>query len=56
MDYSDIEWFSLETNRDLFVIFEIVPAYHILDSLVDYESHSIFTKEFLPTVVAVMVI
>ena len=56
LDYSDTEWFSLETNRNLSVIFETVPAYHILDSLVDYESHSIFTKEFLPTVVAVMVI
>ena len=24
LDYCDIEWFALETNRDHFVIFEIV--------------------------------
>ena len=33
MDYSNIEWFALETNRDHSVIFEIAPKYCILDSL-----------------------
>ena len=27
LDYRDTEWFALETNRDHFVIFEIVPKY-----------------------------
>ena len=30
MDYCNIEWFALETNRDLSVIFEIAPKYCIL--------------------------
>jgi len=32
LDYSDIEWFALEMNRDHSVIFEIASKYHILDS------------------------
>ena len=32
MDYSDIEWFALETNRDHSAIFEIASKYCILDS------------------------
>ena len=32
LDYCDIEWFALETNRDHCVIFEIAPKYCILDS------------------------
>ena len=30
LDNHDIEWFALETNRDLSVIFEIAPKYCIL--------------------------
>ena len=56
LDYWDIEWFSLETNRDHSVIFEIAPKYCILDSFVDYEGYSISSKGFLPTVVNIMVI
>ena len=33
LDYCDVEWFALETNRDYSVIFEIAPKYCILDSL-----------------------
>ena len=33
LDYSDIEWFALETNRDHSVIFEIASKYCISDSL-----------------------
>ena len=55
LDYRDIEWFALETNRDHSVIFEIAPKYCISDSLVDYEGYSI-SKGFLPTVVDIMVI
>ena len=35
MDYCDIEWFVLETNRDHSVIFEIAAEYCISDSFVD---------------------
>ena len=34
LDYCEIEWFGLETNRDHSVIFEIAPKYSILDSSV----------------------
>ena len=42
LDYRDIEWFALETNRDHSVIFEIASKYCILDSLVDYGGYSIW--------------
>ena len=56
LDYPDIEWFFLEMNRDHSFIFEIASKYCILDSLVDYNSYSISSKGFLPTVVDIMVI
>ena len=56
LDYCDIEWFTLEMNRDHSVIFEIAPKYCISDSFVNYEGYSISSKEFLPTVVDIMVI
>ena len=56
MDYSDIEWFALEMNRDHSVVFEIASKYCILDSLVDYDGYSTSSKGFLPTVVDIMVI
>ena len=56
LDYWDIEWFALETNRDHSVLFEIASKYCILDSFVDYEGYSISSKGFLPTVVDIMVI
>ena len=55
LNYCDIEWFALEMNRDLSVIFEIVHKYYISDSFVDYEGYSISPKGFLPTVVDIMV-
>ena len=54
--FCDIEWFTLETNRDHSVIFEIAPKYCISESSVEYESYSISSKEFLPTVVHTVVI
>ena len=54
--YHGIEWFALETNRDHSVVFEIASKYCILDSFVDYDGYSIFSKGFLPTVVDIMVI
>ena len=55
-DYCDVEWFALEMNRYHSVIFEIVPKYCILDSLVDYEGYAISSKGLLSTVVDTMVI
>ena len=55
LDYRDIEWFALETNRDHSVIFETASKYCILDSFVDYDGYSISSKGFLPTVVDIMV-
>ena len=37
LNYCDIEWFALETNRNHSVIFEIAPKYCMLDSLVDHD-------------------
>ena len=56
LDYCDIEWFALETNRDHSVIFENASKYCISDSFVDYDDYSISSKGFLPTVVDIMVI
>ena len=56
MDYCDIEWFALETNRDHSVVFEIASKYYISDSFVDYNGYSISSKGFLPTAVDIMVI
>ena len=56
LNYCDIEWFALETNRDHSVIFEIASKYCISDSFVNYDGYSIFSKRFLPTVVDIMVI
>ena len=56
LDYCDIEWFALETNRDHSVVFEIASKYCILDSFVDHDCYSISSEGFLPTVVDIMVI
>ena len=56
LDYRDIEWFALETNRDHSVILEVASKHCISDSLVDYDGCSISSKGFLPTVVDIMVI
>ena len=55
LDYCDIEWFALETNRDHSVVFEIASKYCILGSFVDYDGYSISYKGFLPTEVDIMV-
>ena len=56
LDYCDIEWFALETNRDHSVIFEIASKYCFLDSFVDSDGYSISSKGFLSTVVDIMTI
>ena len=55
LDYSDIEWLALETNRNSFV-FEIASKYCISDSLVDHDGYCISSKGFLPAVVDIRVI
>ena len=56
LNYHDIEWFALETNRDHSVVFEIAFKYFISDSLVDHDGYSISSKGFLSTVVDIVVI
>ena len=56
LDYCDIEWFALETNRDYSVVFEIASKYCISDSFVDYDGYSISSKGSLHIVVDIMVI
>ena len=55
LDYCDIEWFALETNRDHSVVFEIASKYCILDSFVDPDGNSISSEGFLHAVVDIMV-
>ena len=47
LDYCDIEWFALETNKDHSVIFEIASKYRIFYSFVDHDSYSISSKGLL---------
>ena len=56
LDYCDIEWFALETNRDHSVVLEIASKYCISDSFVDRDGYSISSKGFLPTLVDIRVI
>ena len=37
LDYCDIKWFALETNRDYSVVFEIASKYCISDSFVNFD-------------------
>ena len=48
LDYRDIEWCALETNRDHSVIYEIGSKYCISHSSVDHDGYSISSKGFLP--------
>ena len=56
LDYHDIEWLALGTNRDHSVIFEIVSKYCISDSFLGHDGYSISPEGFLPAVVDIMVI
>ena len=56
LDYRDIEWFALETNRDHSVVFEIASKSCISDSFVDHDGHSNSSEGFLPAVVDIMII
>ena len=39
LDYHDVEWFVLETNRDHSIVFEIPSKYCVSNSFVDYEAY-----------------
>jgi len=56
LDYSNVDWFALETNWDHSVVFEIAPRYCILGFFVHYEGYSISSKGFLPSIINIMVI
>ena len=56
LNYHDIEWLALETNRDHCVVFQIASKYCILDSFVDYHGYSISSKGFLSAVVDIIAI
>ena len=45
LDYLDIEWFALETNKVHSVVFEIASKSCILDSFVDYVGYSISLRD-----------
>ena len=48
LDYRDIEWFVLDTNRDHSVIFEIASKYCVLDSFVEYDGYSFLLSDSCP--------
>ena len=48
LDYCDVEWFALEMNQDLSVIFEDAPKYCIVDSFINCESYSTSFKAVFP--------
>ena len=47
LDYCDIEWFALETNRDHSVVFEIASKCCISDSFVDCGGYSSSSKGYV---------
>ena len=56
LDYCDIDWFALETNRGHSVNFEIASKYCISDSFIDHYGYSISSEGFLPAVVDIIFI
>ena len=56
LDDCDIEWFTLEMNRDHSVVFEIASKYCISDPFVDHDGYTLSSEGFLTVVVDIMVI
>ena len=48
LDYHDIEWFALETNRDHSVVFEIASKYCISDTLLTMIATSFLLRDSCP--------
>ena len=55
LDYSDIEWFALETNRDYSVVFEIASKYRFWTLFLTMMATP-FSERLLPAIVDIMVI
>ena len=56
LDYHDIEWFALQTNRDHSVVFEMASKYSVSESCVDHDGQFISSVGFLPALLDIMVI
>ena len=56
LDYSDVERFALEMNRDHSVMFEMHPSTAFWTFFVDSKGYSISSKGFLPRVIDTMAI
>ena len=54
LDYPDIEWFSMETNRDHSVVLLRLHPSNAFWTLVDHDGYSISSKGVLPAVVDIM--
>ena len=48
LDYCDIEWFALETNRDRSVVFEIASKYCICTLLLTMMATPFFLRDSCP--------
>ena len=48
LNYCDIEWFALETNRDHSIVFETTPKHWISGSFVDYGTTPFLLKDSCP--------
>ena len=48
LDYCDIEWFALETNRDHSVVFQIASKHCILDCFVDCMATPFLLRDSCP--------
>ena len=48
LDYCDIEWFALETNRDHSVVFESASEYCISDPFVNHDGYLFLLKDSCP--------
>ena len=48
LDYCDIEWFALETDRDHSVIFEVASKYCILDSFLTMRAMPFLLRNSCP--------
>ena len=54
LDYCDIEWFALVTNRETILSFLSLHPSTAFQTLVDSDGYSISSNRFLPTVVDIM--
>ena len=56
LDYHDIEWFALETNRDHSVVFVLHPDTTFWTVLLTMRANPFLLRDSCPTVVDMMVI